>query len=85
MLLCNVVFQSLQLRVANLSHTAIVAFTLGPFSLQAQSLYLLLVLLNLVYQLAFALPLGAELGLLFAKLGNLLVELGEFFRVLRAL
>ena len=73
----DVVLQSLQLGVADFSHLAVVALTLGTLSLYAQGLHLLLVLLNLVDELALTFPLGTELLLLFAEVGDFLVELGE--------
>ena len=73
----DIVLQSLQLRVANLCHPAVVALTFGTFGLQSQVLHLLLVLLNLIDELTFALPLGAELRLLFTEFGNVAVELGQ--------
>ena len=74
----DVVFESLKLRVADLCHLAIVALALGTLSLVFQVLYLLLVLLDLVYQLALTFPLGTELGLLLTQLGDVAVELIEF-------
>ncbi len=74
----DVLLQFLHLAVAYLGHSAIVALTFGAFSLILQCLHLLLVLLNLVDQLALAFPFGTEIALLVAQLGYLLVEVGQF-------
>ena len=73
----DVIFESLQFRVANLGHLAVVALTLCSLCLQLQVLHLLLVLLDLVDELTLALPLGAELGFLFLELSDVLIELGN--------
>ena len=73
----NVIFERLQLRVADFGHLPIVALALSTLSLVFQVLHLLLILLDLIHQLALTLPLGTELGFLFAEFCNLLVQLGN--------
>ena len=81
----DVVGERLQLAVPNLSHTLVVALTLGTLSLQLQVFYLLLVLLNLVDESLFALPFCAELFLAVTQFGYLLVELFNLLGVVLAL
>ena len=71
----DIIFKGLQFRVANLCHLAIVTLALGPLSLVFQVLDFLLVLLDLVHQLALAFPLGAELGFLLLELCNIFIQL----------
>ena len=73
----DIILQDLQFRVADLCHLAIVALALGTFSLEFQALHLLLVLLDLVDELALTLPLGTELGLLFLQLSDIFIQLGN--------
>ena len=81
----NLVLQGTHAAVAYLGHAAIVALALGPLGLEAELLDLLLVLLYLAHELAFALPLGPQVFLLFGQSGNLLVELFELGLVVLAL
>ena len=73
----DVVFEGLQFRVTDFRHLAIVALTLGTFGFKFQVLHLLLVLLNLVDELALTLPLGTELRLLLTEFCNVLIQLGN--------
>ena len=77
--------QFLQFAVANLRHLGIVALAFCPFSLEAQLLHLLSRLLHAVYLCLLAFPFGAEVVLLFAQFGNILVELCDLLRVVLAL
>ena len=75
--MCDILFESLQLGVANLGHPLVVTLAFSPFRLETQLLHLLLILLDLVHQITFVLPSGTEGALFLAKLGNLLVELPQ--------
>ena len=74
------VFKCFQFGVADLGHATIVTFALSTLGLELQLLHLLLVLLDLVDQLAFTLPLGTEFAFLIAQLSNFAVEGSEFSR-----
>ena len=75
--LLDVVLESHELGVANLSHTLVVALTLLALSLKLEVLHLLLVLLNLVDECLLAFPFSTEVVLLVLQFGYLLVELGN--------
>ena len=81
----DVGFESLDFAISYLSHTSVVTFTFCTFSLYLEILNLLLVLLNLVDESALTFPLCAELILLVAQFGYLLVELCEFVGIILAL
>ena len=59
----------------------VVAFAFSLFSLEAQLLHLLLVLLNFVHQLTLTLPFGSEGCFLVAQFGDVLVQLLNFLLV----
>ena len=81
----DVLFESLQLAVAYLSHALIVAFAFSPLRLKLQLLHLLLVLLNFVHQPLLALPFCTERLLLVLQIGNVLVELCNLVGIVLAL
>ena len=70
----DVALQLLELTVSNLGHATIVAFPLGLVGLKLQAFYILFILLYFVNEVAFSLPLGAELAFLLLQFGYLLVE-----------
>ena len=78
-------FQLLQLAVAYLGYTGIVALAFGTFSFEPQLFHLLFGLLHLVYLRLLTFPFGAEVVFLFAQFGNILVQLGNLFRIILAL
>ena len=71
-------FKGLQLTVADFSHTTVVAFPLSSVGLVFQLLYFQFCLLDAVDKCFLALPFGFEGLLLFAQVGNLLVQLFDF-------
>ena len=73
--------QLLQLAVSNLSHPSVVAFAFSSLSLELQLLNLLLVLLDLVQQVLLLGPFRLEGIFLFLQVGNLFVQLFEFFGI----
>ena len=64
----------MQAAVANLSHTAVVAFAFGAVGFELQLLDLLLVGLNLGEEGFLAFPLGSHGLLLFLEFGDLLIQ-----------
>ena len=62
-------------RVAYLSHSGIVAVALSTLGVEIELLNVYFVLLNFVYKLLLALPLGLVIVLTVAQVGELLVEL----------
>ena len=70
-----VVLEVRQAAVAYLSHTLVVAFTLGTLGLELELLHLLLVLLYLVDKSFLAFPFCAERLFLVSQFGYFLVEL----------
>ncbi len=81
----DVVLQALQLAVPNFGHSPVVAFPLSLLRFKLEALHLLLVLLNLVHQSLFALPLSAVGVLLILQLGYLLIQLGNLVGVVLTL
>ena len=71
----DVFFESCQLRISDLSHALVVAFTFHALSLKLQVLNLLLVLLNFIDEVFLSFPFCTEVAFLVLQLGNLLVEL----------
>ena len=80
-----VILECLQFRVAYLGHLAIIALALCTLCLELQVLHLLLILLDLVDELALAFPLSTELGLLLLKLSDVLIQLGNLWLIALAL
>ena len=72
--LLDILLQLLQFAIAYFGHSSVVALSLGFLCLKLELLHLLLVLLNLVDQSTFSLPLAAESLLLLLQVGYLLVQ-----------
>jgi len=68
------IFQGFQLAITDFGHLAIIAFTFRLVGFKLQLLDFLLVLLNLVHQFLFALPLRLVRLFLFAELFDFLVQ-----------
>ena len=76
--LCNLRFKLLHLSIANLGYLAVVPFAFSALGFIFELFDLLLVVLNLCQQFAFAFPFSLQIVLFFLKRLNLLVERGEF-------
>ena len=72
--LLDILLQLLQFAIAYFGHSSVVALSLGFLCLKLELLHLLLILLNLVDQSTFSLPLAAESLLLLLQVGYLLVQ-----------